>query len=97
MTVLEIDVTKINKSRLKEVTFKNGHVAKFLKIALVPNKEGKDQYGNDGFVRIDLPREARDAGEKGEIVGNYKEIGGGKAHSPPRRQPQQPPEDDYAF
>ena len=38
------------------------------------NKDGGDQYGNDGFVSQGVSKEARDKGEKGKIVGNYKKI-----------------------
>jgi len=39
----KIDVTKIDKTFL----FK-GKAGTYLDIALIPNKSGRDQYGNDG-------------------------------------------------
>ena len=32
-----------------------------------------DQYGNDGFVVQSISKERRDAGERGPIVGNWKD------------------------
>lgn len=54
-----------------------------------------DQYGNDYRVSQDLPREARDAGEKGAIVGNGKVFGAKAAAKPSSPPPQQrkPPVD----
>lgn len=72
MIVLNIDVTRIPKERIETNPKWKG---KFLKLALRENKDGRDEKGNDGFIVIDLPKEARDAGQRGEIVGNWKELG----------------------
>ncbi len=68
MITLKINVTKIDKSALFEG--KNG---KYLDLVLFDNKNGTDQYGNDGFVTQDIGRERREAGERGPIIGNWKE------------------------
>lgn len=68
MITLKINVTKIDKSAL--FTGKNG---KYLDLVLHDNRDGQDQYGNDGFVTQDIGKERREAGERGPIIGNWKE------------------------
>lgn len=65
MKTVKINVTRIDKTALYEG--KNG---KYLDIALW---DKPDSYGNDGFVTQDIGRERREAGEKGPILGNWKE------------------------
>jgi len=69
---ISLDVTKIDKSLLKSVTKKDGTKALYLNLICWPNRDGKDQYGNDGSVKHSLTKEQRDAGIKSEILGNYK-------------------------
>lgn len=69
MIVAKINVTRI----LKEHMFK-GKAGTYLDIALHENKDGPDQYGNDGFVTQSVSKEAREAGEKGPIIGNWKKL-----------------------
>jgi hypothetical protein len=69
MNTAKINVSKIDKAALFEG--KNG---KYLDIVLFENRDGTDQYGNDGFVVQDIPKERRDAGEKGPIIGNWKRV-----------------------
>ena len=71
MIAININVTKIDKSALYEG--KNG---KYLALTLHENKDGKDRFGNDGFVAQDIGKDRRMKGEKGAILGNYKRIGG---------------------
>ena len=70
MQSININVTKIDKSALFDG--KNG---KYLALTLFENRDGVDQYGNNGFVTQDLGKERRLAGEKGPILGNWKHIG----------------------
>ena len=70
MKVAKIDVTKIKKEHL--FSGKNG--AKHLDIAIHENRDGTDQYGNDGFITQSVSKEARERGEKGPIIGNWKEL-----------------------
>jgi len=63
------NVSKIDRSAIYEG--KNG---KYLDLVLWDNKDGVDQYGNDGFVTQDIGKERRLAGEKGEILGNWKDV-----------------------
>jgi hypothetical protein len=68
MKTAKINVTRIDKSALFEG--KNG---KYLDIVLWENRDGLDQYGNNGFITQDIGKERREAGEKGPIIGNWKE------------------------
>ncbi len=71
-----IDVTKIDKTKLYK-----GAKGTYLDITLMENKGGTDEFGNDGFIIQDIGKEARDRGEKGPIIGNWRRIetkGGGK-------------------
>ena len=61
---LKINVTRILKQHLYEG--KNG---KYLDLVAWPNRNGVDQYGNTHFVAQEVSRQAREAGEKGPIVG----------------------------
>ena len=82
---LSIDVMKIDKPAL----FK-GKKGTYLGLTLLENKDGKDKYGNDGFVVQDIGKERRLAGEKGPIVGNWK-LKEERAAAPERTE--QPPLD----
>ena len=90
----KIDVTKIDKTYL----FK-GKSGTYLDIALIANKAGRDQYGNDGMIVQSVSKQARQEGKKGAILGNYSDLD-------QRPQPQQKkvsandplgPEDDIPF
>ena len=70
MQRLKIDVTKIDKSALYK-----GEKGTYLDITLLDNRDGTDQYGNDGMVVQDIGKQRREAGEKGPILGNWKHIG----------------------
>jgi len=72
MFTISLDVTKIDKSLLKSVTKKDGTKASYLNLICWPNRDGKDQYDNDGSVKHSLTKDQRDAGIKSEILGNYK-------------------------
>jgi hypothetical protein len=69
MKLGKIDVTKIKKEHL----FK-GQKGTFLNITLHENKDGTDQYGNDGFITQGVSKEARERGEKGPIIGNWRRL-----------------------
>lgn len=87
MIVLKLNCSRIPKERL--FAGKNG---KYIDLVLVENKNGPDQFGNDGFISVSVTKNERDSGTKGEIVGNWKHVGGQKApparqDAPPRRLP----------
>jgi len=100
MLTLQIDVTKIDKSRLKEVRRKNGETAKFLDLVLIdtPNSE----YG-DYMVTQQVTKEERQNGVKLPVLGNAKNIvRGGKSdqrpsHKPKESDPWDDSSDDIAF
>lgn len=82
MIKASINVTRIDKSGI--YTGKSG---KYLGIVFFENKDGPDQYGNDGFVRQEISQERREAGERGPIIGNWKHL---KKTTTPAGKPQGP-------
>ena len=83
MIKISIDVTKISKDRLYQGKVReDGTSGKYLSITLVENKDGKDRFGNDGFVAEDVSKEERLSGVKGVIVGNWKKLEFGKPAAP---------------
>jgi hypothetical protein len=79
MRIAKIDVTKLD-----EAHFFKGAKGIYADLVLIPNKNGVDQYGNDGMVKQGVSKEAREKGVTGVIVGNYKKINRG---SDPKLQP----------
>lgn len=65
---ISINLSKIDKQYLH--TGKTGD--KYLNIALFENRNGVGQYGDTHFATQDIPKEARDRGYKGAIIGNAK-------------------------
>lgn len=72
-----IDLNKVPDSAI----FHGKNGARYLTVVEMENKDGKDQFDNDGFVVIDVTKEEREAGRRGPIVGNFKDLGG----KPPAR------------
>lgn len=70
MIALNINVTRIDKTAIH--AGKNG---KYVDLLCFDNRNGPDQFGNDGFVVQAIPQERKEAGEKGPIVGNFKRLG----------------------
>ena len=101
MQRLKIDMLKFTAA--KRFTAKDGteHVAiplaannifigekgLYCEISLLENRDGTDQYGQDGFATLDLGKQRREAGEKGAVLGNWKHIGQpqARAATPPSR------------
>jgi hypothetical protein len=69
MIAVKINVTKIDKAAIYV-----GERGKYVDLLLIENKEGPDQYGNDGFVSQGLTKERREAGERGPIIGNWRRL-----------------------
>jgi hypothetical protein len=93
MIIAKIDVTKLDKTH-----FFKGTKGIYADLVLIPNKDGADQYGNDGFVSQGVSKEARDAGKKGTIVGNYRKINRGtKNPGGPPQKAQSKPEPDLGI
>ena len=79
MHIGKIDVTKIDKSFLFR-----GKSGTYLDVALIPNKSGRDQYGNDGMIVQSVSKQARQEGKKGPILGNYVDMD--QRHSEPKQK-----------
>ena len=99
MIIAKIDVTKLDKGH-----FFKGQKGIYADLVLIPNKDGVDQYGNDGFVSQGVSKEAREKGTKGAIVGNYKKINRGGDTAAPQKvkvetkpDPSLDPDDDVPF
>jgi len=89
MQRLKIDVTKIEKAYL----FK-GKSGTYLDATLMDNREGPDQYENDGFIVQDVGKENREKGIKGPIIGNWKHVGDKQAQPRPQQTQAQTPAED---
>lgn len=63
---------KINCSKILKEHLFDGKSGKLLDIAIWPNKDGPDKYGNTHYVTQGISKEARERGEKGPIIGNLK-------------------------
>jgi hypothetical protein len=85
---LKIDVTKI----LKEHLFK-GAKGTYLDLVVWPNKDGTGQFGDNHYVVQEVSKAARDAGERGPIIGNAK-VPEVEAPPPVTRPQQQPARQD---
>lgn len=90
MITLSIDVKKIDKSAMK--AHSNG--ACYLDLVLLPNRDGQDKYGNDGMVVQGLHKDRREAGERGAILGNFREL---KKTAEQPSQPAPAVDDDVPF
>lgn len=68
---IKIDLRKIEKQHLFEG--KNG--ALYLDLTVWENRDGPGKYGDTHMVVQSLPKELRDQGQKGPILGNGKTFG----------------------
>ena len=82
MIKASINVTKIDKAEI--YVGKNG---KYVGLVFFENKNGPDQFGNDGFVTQEISKERRENGERGPIIGNWKHL---KRNAAPAGKPQGP-------
>jgi len=67
-----LNLTKVDKTKLFRSDKTDGV---YLNITLLENKNGTDDYGNHFMIVQDVGKEAREAGEKGAILGNGKIAG----------------------
>jgi hypothetical protein len=74
MITVSIDVTKLDKSRFKAVTRKNGDKALFCDLILMPTPES--EFG-DYMVKQSLSKEDRENGVQLPILGNGKNVQAG--------------------
>lgn len=68
MITAKLNLKKIDKDAL----FRAESGAIYLDVAFIENKNGRDEFGNDGFVAQSISKERREAGERGPIIGNWK-------------------------
>lgn len=66
---VKIDVTKIDKARL----FK-GEKGTYLDAVIMYDSDA-DQYGQNGMIVQSVSKEEREAGTRGAILGNVKQLG----------------------
>ena len=67
LIAVSVDVSKIDKTKLHR-----GQKGTYLDVILMPRD---DQYGNHYMAVQSLPKEDRDRGERGAILGNGKFLG----------------------
>jgi hypothetical protein len=72
MISLSIKTYELDKEHIIQ-----GKSGKIVAVVLFENKDGKGQYGDDGFVVQSVSKELRDKGVRGPIVGNWRYIGQG--------------------
>lgn len=60
-----IDLSKVSREDIKRINGKP-----FLDLVGFSKEDSK--YGSDGFLCISIPKEDRELGKKGAIVGNFK-------------------------
>jgi hypothetical protein len=93
---LKIDVTKIDKARLYR-----GQKGTYLDATIFLDLGEADQYGNHGMITQSVSKEDKDAGKRGEILGNGKIVWRDDAPHPQASagrqppKPQQPGPDDF--
>lgn len=68
-----IDVTKITKSKIKEVKKKDGSTAKYLDISIVVN-DSEDQFGNICSISEGQTKEERESKATKNYLGNGKRV-----------------------
>jgi len=66
-----IDLSKIDKTKIKSVTLKDGSKAQFLDIQVILNDQ-PDNYGNHAGVVIGQSKEERESKSKRTYLGNLK-------------------------
>lgn len=89
MIVGKIDVSKTDKT-----AFYKGAKGTYMDILLLENKDGEDQYGNTHMIVQGLPKDRKDAGERGAILGNAKTLDFGRPNQQARKAQPAPPQDD---
>ena len=89
MQTLKLDMMKFNGAKHFKAKDGTDHIAipvdpnniyrgdkgLYCTLTIMENRDGVDQYGNEGFASVDLGKDRRMAGEKGPILGNWKTIG----------------------
>jgi hypothetical protein len=88
MRTFSIDAKKIDQSLMAK--------GQYINCAMMENKNGTDQYGNDGFIVQSVTKEQRESGVRGPIIGNWREYSKSKTadHPVPAPAPTSTAEDD---
>lgn len=81
---LKIDVKKIDKAKLYQ-----GQKGTYLDAMIFVDLDEADQFGNCGMITQAVSKEAKAAGERGEILGNGKIVW--REEDAPRQAPKQQP------
>lgn len=75
MIKANIDVSKIDKNRLLlGKAHADGTREKFLSVVLMDDQNGRDKYGNDGFVCEEVTAEELETGRPAAIIGNWRRL-----------------------
>ena len=83
---------KINCSKIDKAHLFQGKNGKYLDLVIWPNRDGKGQYGDTHYVVQAISKAAREAGEKGVILGSatFPEEEPQARQVPPQRQQPKP-------
>ncbi len=82
MVSISIDVTLVDKARLKEFGRRDGSKGKSLELILIETPNGK--FG-DFMIKQQVTKEEREARIEMPILGNGKILGGSRTPKPPPR------------
>jgi hypothetical protein len=89
---LKIDVKKIDKAKLYQ-----GQKGTYLDAMIFVDLGEPDQFGNCGMITQAVSKEAKAAGERGEILGNgkivWRDEGEAPRQAPKPAKPVAPPDD----
>lgn len=92
---LKIDVTKIDKARLYK-----GQKGTYLDATVFVDLDEEDQYGQNGMITQNVSKDERDAGTRGEILGNckvfWRDENSPAQQSAPQPAAPTPPHDDFS-
>lgn len=84
---------KLNVTRIDKGGLFPGKKGTYLDVVFMENRDGRDEYGNDGFIVQDLGKEARERGERGPILGNWSYWDDRGRKNEPQRAPTSTPQD----
>lgn len=72
MITFSIDVTRLDKTRFKTITRRDGTKAIICDLVAFDFKNGPNDSGQDGMVKQQVTREERQAMKEMPILGNFK-------------------------
>jgi hypothetical protein len=93
--MIKININRAKVDRKLLVQGKAGNV--YLDAVLMTNREGTDQYGNDGFIVQWVSKQQESQGIKGPIIGNWRNLETQKPKPAPQPQQSTGEPDDYAW